>query len=1429
MTIKRIKPEGDFSLHAVPAVEEAGERVSAPPEEVSPEEADTYVAGYPERVPTLQTPPLAVDLHRDPDNSLICNSCWRENVIADSDHHFCIHCGSSLRLGHALASLPVSKKEEVAILFVKVSGYQHSDPETAAGYLEDFRRIVGNSVGAMGGFVKFMGDKAILAFGALDNVRGNRARSNSMRALQTWQMIVSELSKPLLVSGGAHLGKIVAGTLGITGEKNYDLLGTDVNFASRLLGPATAGQGLVLSLPFQKVLLEHGFYGADFEAEVTLKGFEGQHEIFRLSPSSTTDIPYPGTTDPTQTIELPTCTRHQESTAPYCPHCGNASGATEDDRSNSAENRNVIVLSVDMVGFSTLSNSLSPSKIFEWVDNFYAVAEPIFTRHHGTIIERNGDELVVRFGVPSVGNNAINAVLAGINLREALADWNHRHQGPPIRVRMGIHSEKALVKGRTTLGSVVEKAQARQSLASAGGFLVDSKTAKLVEDCFVMNQTETGYEIVEAIPQAIDLVRRRSQAIPPVGREREIQTIREAFQEAKKGHLQMRLLVGNPGSGRQSALNHFYLEHSAELTILSGQITDWQADPLRLVLRKMVEDEEKLNQWIRRVNVHRWGVKEIPYGFTDLSDLLKSVLGRYVGLEMKESEGMKFLRQNPAQLRAWTVRGVGLFLRALAQKKTLVLDLRDLDRADPESLDFLRDVIGQNQNCPIYILATASQGMREEDAEYKEIIFKNLDRENAQKLVLAILVKEDLASEQIEEGEIPAELHHIISADVFDLLYSQSAGNPLYLAELTRAAYQKGVVFWNRISSQWELKPLSHGEKNQIPATLDEALLSRLDDLNSAEKNLFQAVACLADREGVFWLEPLLHFMQSSADNQIAYHESEIHALLARLEQKGIVAYQAGSSHHNGTEYRITPPLLASAQYQIIPPGIRKRIHSIYYEWFSEQATSERSPSPALVGIAARHARGAERYREAYEHYLRAMSMAGGSLADQKTEAIRYSELAEESLHRSNLENPHEPLFDLLNLRAEIYSKRIVREGWERTLVQMEKLLELDPSLDETRQLLAHLARGDYEVKVNNDPQFYGQHDQKWHRRLDQVPPELAARYYFNIGRSYSIDSHHQQAIQAYNQAATYASRGVDRKIEAKILMGLSSTFLRYGSYQSSLDYAKQALPLLEEAGDYHHACYCLINMYEDLFQLKRLEEAAEMITRANDLALRLGDQEAIGYSYLNWGILLAYQQPERSLALQKIQEAVKVSRDSGLTHMLAVSLYTRGFLMSMDRPEQTDSDAHEALGCPGISPSVRASALFVMAVGHWRGGRKRETHDALVEALQLRRQLQGPINDFDTELKQFALSQAPELERDDPTFRHLISDISPDILSSPSPLLPFPSRQAEEYSLDEAVEEKKPEESNPAGRPSFVSGERLKLAGRRTAKGFRPVEILKK
>ena len=110
----------------------------------------------------------------------------------------------------------------------------------------------------------------------------------------------------------------------------------------------------------------------------------------------------------------------------------------------------VTVIFSDLVGFTTVSEDLSPRDLLAWLNRAMALCVPSITRRGGMVNKFTGDGFMAAFGAPvSQGGeaDAIAAMEAALEIQARLPELNQALAAegwPTLRMRIGIHSGEVL-------------------------------------------------------------------------------------------------------------------------------------------------------------------------------------------------------------------------------------------------------------------------------------------------------------------------------------------------------------------------------------------------------------------------------------------------------------------------------------------------------------------------------------------------------------------------------------------------------------------------------------------------------------------------------------------------------------------------------------------------------------------------------------------------------------------------------------------------------------------------------------------------------------------------------------------------------------------------------------------------------------------------
>src|SRR5688572_9435972 len=137
------------------------------------------------------------------------------------------------------------------------------------------------------------------------------------------------------------------------------------------------------------------------------------------------------------------------------------------------ETKDVSVLFADIVGFTSMSEKMSPAAVSLILNDYLSRMTDVIFKHEGTLDKYIGDAIMAVFGAPlDMPDHAVRSIRAALEMRERLEEFNsERKEGPTLRIRIGINSGSAVAgeigsinkKEYTVLGDTVNIASRLES------------------------------------------------------------------------------------------------------------------------------------------------------------------------------------------------------------------------------------------------------------------------------------------------------------------------------------------------------------------------------------------------------------------------------------------------------------------------------------------------------------------------------------------------------------------------------------------------------------------------------------------------------------------------------------------------------------------------------------------------------------------------------------------------------------------------------------------------------------------------------------------------------------------------------------------------------------------------------------------------------
>jgi class 3 adenylate cyclase len=416
----------------------------------------------------------------------------------------------------------------------------------------------------------------------------------------------------------------------------------------------------------------------------------------------------------------------------FCPSCAAPLAPAAAARE---QRKTVTVLFCDLTGSTALGESTDPEALRSLLARYFERMKAIVESHGGTVEKFIGDAVMAVFGVPKVHeDDALRAVRAAVEMRDALPELG-------VQARIGVNTGE-VVSGtaeRLATGDAVNVAARLEQAAQPGEILMGENTFGLVRDCVEAASVEplelkgkvqsvSAFRLVTVIPEAA----RRHQA-PMVGRERELQVLRDAFARAESS-CQLFTVFGTAGVGK-SRLAHEFLE-GLEALVVRGRCLSYGE------------------------GITYWPVVEVLKQLDALpSDpaaaaALRSLLG-----ETDQSTS--------AEQIAWGFRKL---LEEQAQERPLVCVFDDIHWAEGTFLDLIEHISDLSRDAPILLLCMARPELLDKRQGWGG------GKLNATTILLESLSAEETDSLLDALGGVEEELRTKIRA--------AAEGNPLFVEEM---------------------------------------------------------------------------------------------------------------------------------------------------------------------------------------------------------------------------------------------------------------------------------------------------------------------------------------------------------------------------------------------------------------------------------------------------------------------------------------------------------------------------------------------------------------------------------------------------------------------------------------------------------------------
>ncbi|MFZ1061683.1 MAG: adenylate/guanylate cyclase domain-containing protein [Candidatus Rokuibacteriota bacterium] len=511
------------------------------------------------------------------------------------------------------------------------------------------------------------------------------------------------------------------------------------------------------------------------------------------------------------------------------------------------ERKQVTVLFADLKGSMELLADSDPEEARELLDPVLERMMEAVHRYEGTVNQVMGDGIMALFGAPLAHeDHAVRACYAALRMQESVkryAEELHRARGIPLQIRVGLNSGEVVVRSvgsdlrmdYTAVGQTTHLAARMEQMAMPGSILIPADTLRLAEDYVqvkalgprTVKGLEASVEVYEIV--GAGTVRSRLKAAAArgltrfVGRDSEMDQLRQALARVGAGHGQVVAVIGEPGVGKSRLYWEFTHSHRTQgwLIVESGSVSYGKASaylPVIDLLRAYFQIEARDDA--RKIR------EKVTGKLLSLDRALEPALPALLGLLDVPLEDSEWQRLEPSQRRQRTLDGVKRLLLRESQVQPLIVMFEDLHWIDTETQALLDSLVESLPTARLLLLVNYRPEYQHGwsgKSYYGQLRIDPLSPETADELLRALL-GEDPTVEPLKR-----------------LLIERTEGNPFFLEESVRTLVETKVLAGER--GAYRLAKAA--QSLQIPATAQSILAARMDRLAPEDKRLLQAAAVL--------------------------------------------------------------------------------------------------------------------------------------------------------------------------------------------------------------------------------------------------------------------------------------------------------------------------------------------------------------------------------------------------------------------------------------------------------------------------------------------------------------------------------------------------------------------------------------------------------
>ncbi len=879
-------------------------------------------------------------------------------------------------------------------------------------------------------------------------------------------------------------------------------------------------------------------------------------------------------------------------------------------RREARERKHVLVLEGQIGGTQALERRLGRREALRLLQDFFSVARDIAYKHEAYVhrIDESGLTLVVGLPVASEEDpsRTIRLALALIDALDAIG----LDVEPELRLAIGIQRGVALVKrasgarfGYELSAATTGMARRLASEAQGGDILCGGAVARVAggdwafqevatielpigtdesEDTASGGSRSARVYRVRGPKERAQRMRERERGLPATGlfgRQLELKALRDAYREVLvKGEHRQVVIVGEEGVGKGALVSAFLetLGRGEAMVLRAAARAATSFTPLGILadlgrellgLAEGAEPREVVRRLEQALRLFYRAKEDEPEVRAQVRAIAPLLGGRADdGAEMDADERRERIKKLLYRLE-----------REFAPDRPLLVVVEDAHWADDQSLEMFADLAVAPQTRGLMNIFTSRPDQRiqqlagSRDAEV--VRMEELDEESRTSMVMSRLIPDDSARELAR---------HILS---------RTGGNAMFIREMIDALVDRGILVADPPDGEYpgRLRWVVRDAPLMMPATVESLLVTRIDRLPAAEKEVLICASVLGRRFPAGLIDQLLG--RAAGD-----------AVAALVERRLL--------RHEASQLAFRNDLTMGAAYGLIPEEERTALHRSAAAYLSAAVSYRPGQDDALI---ARHLELAGDAEGAADRYLRAAAHAmdvGGS-----QDALRQLTRALKLLPAHD----HERRFTARSQRELVLRRLARRPAQLRDIDAMRREAEALGAPD--KLALAHSRQAQFYIDVRRLPAALKAAAPALHYAREARNPLYEAEALRLRAEVARLLGQNAEALNLCEQALALCGNDRDGLNQrATILNNRGTTLWNMGHLHESIDAYAETLVIYRMLKQPRLEARALNNMGVVFSALGEAEEALAHYKSALKLDQEMGDRAAIALKLGNIG-----------------------------------------------------------------------------------------------------------------------------------------------------------------------------------------------------------------